>query len=612
MLHKNIYSFFVATAICLSIVFLNFSRPVEFIMSWDQFGYYLYLPLSFIYHDLHISDFGLIEDLMHKYQPVQYFYQGMLLDNGHWMIRYTSGLAILYSPGFFAGHFFAWLLDYPMDGFSFPYQLSMLAWAILFLSAGIFILRKTLLHFFSDGLAATVLLLFYFGTNFMLLSSRHGIMLVHPFLFTVFASLIWFTIRWHKNYKVSSAVMIGLCLGIAAITRPTEALYVLIPVLWNVRGWKSFKDKWTYLLKNHLSQALLIAAIIFLLALVQFSYWKYVSGHFLFDSYSSNPGEGFDFPPYLLEFLFSYRKGWLLYTPMMFLAIGGLVVLYKQKRELFLPIFIFLTLFLLVVSSWTYWWYASCFSQRTMTQIYPLLAIPMGYSLQWLSQRKTIKMIGGFLILLLLALNLFQSWQYDNNIIHGERMTRRYYWAAFLKTAIPENAEELLLVARDEVNPKLNSTAGLHKELLFQKTFKDTILQLSDSGGVPSVTGRLVPLEQEFAELYDVRIKQIMNRDYAWCRVHIKYVPLSEAVSSPSGLVINVLHKTKPYGYRTYDLFHDSIKIGSSTILTVEYLTPEIRNRTWNRFQVYLWNRGRMKLLIQEVRIELFEPIEDP
>src|SRR5438105_13622972 len=113
------------------------------------------------------------------------------------------GMAILYSPGFFAGHLFAYFFQYPMDWFSIPYQYEVLGWSIIFLLTGIYYLRRILLHFFNDRISAFVLLLLFSGTNFFIQATHWGILLVHSYLFTLFAVMLWHTIQWHQEHRFS-------------------------------------------------------------------------------------------------------------------------------------------------------------------------------------------------------------------------------------------------------------------------------------------------------------------------------------------------------------------------------------------------------------------------
>jgi len=77
------------------------------ILSWDVFGYYLYLPATFIHHDLGISDFSWLQQILDTYHPTNGFYQAYMGPTGNYVMKYPMGLAILYAPFFFIGHLFA-------------------------------------------------------------------------------------------------------------------------------------------------------------------------------------------------------------------------------------------------------------------------------------------------------------------------------------------------------------------------------------------------------------------------------------------------------------------------------------------------------------------------
>ncbi|MBI4944824.1 MAG: hypothetical protein HY840_00325 [Bacteroidetes bacterium] len=616
---KNKNSFFIFFLISLSIVFLNFREPSNNLIVWDQFGYYLYLPLTFIYHDLGIKDFSVVDMLMHKYQPITVFYQGIQLDNGGWVLRYTMGLAILDSPAFFTGHLFAYLLNYPMDGFSLPYQYALLCWSIVILLTGLYYLRLILLHFFSDKLAAFILLILCFGTNFLIMSTHEGILLVNSYLFTLFAIMLWHTIKWHEKHYLSSAIILGITLGLAALTRPTEIMYAIIPFCWGIKAPKEISQKIKIFLNEYRFHAIIMFGLMICIGSFQLFYWKKVTGNFFYDSYGANAGEGFDFQtPYTLQFLFSYRKGWLVYTPLMLFSIIGFIFLYRNKREIFWASLIFFSVFLYVVSSWTYWWYASCFSQRTMMQVYPLLAVSLGFFIQWIWRNKFIvKAVTVTLIFLFIALNILQSWQYKKGIISGERMTKKYYWSVFLKTTLPKGADELLLVERNPDSIPILKEDNIHrKQNVFSKNFTneekavkqialhDTTINFPDKVYIIDSTA-------EFFNVYDIPYFELTDKYYAWLQVKTKVMALSPEKKMDAFIVITFLHKDKSYRYMAYPIKNDSSLAYKWSEVNVSYLTPEIRSKT-DRVQIYIWNRGKSSFAIDTINIEKFEPIENP
>ena len=68
------------------------------IISWDTFGYYLYLPQVFINNDLGFSNLEQVQSIVDTYQNTGTLYQIWQTETGDWLIRYTSGQAVLFAP----------------------------------------------------------------------------------------------------------------------------------------------------------------------------------------------------------------------------------------------------------------------------------------------------------------------------------------------------------------------------------------------------------------------------------------------------------------------------------------------------------------------------------
>ena len=179
------------------------------------------------------------------------------------------------------------------------------------------------------------------------------------------------------------------------------------------------------------------------LLFLQLSYWKFSTGNWLHYSYGE---ERFYFlKPHIIEGLFSYRKGWLLYTPLMALAIAGFAFLKNKVPELFYPILLFTVLNIYIVFSWWCWWYGGSFSARALVESYALLSVPLAATVErlWNSGRIS-RIVSGVVIVFFIYLNLFQSRQYRISLLHYESTSKELYWAAFLTYEIPANYEELL------------------------------------------------------------------------------------------------------------------------------------------------------------------------
>ena len=108
----------------LVVIGLNVVFYPNNILSWDVFGYYLYLPTTFIYHDLGLVNKEVIVNLIEQYNSTSSFYQVNPTESGLYVMKYSMGMAILYFPFFLLGWLGAIVFDYPIDGFSEPFQFS--------------------------------------------------------------------------------------------------------------------------------------------------------------------------------------------------------------------------------------------------------------------------------------------------------------------------------------------------------------------------------------------------------------------------------------------------------------------------------------------------------
>ena len=112
----------------------------EATLSYDVCGYYYYLPAIFIYNDVKKVTFH--EAIDAKYQPQGGgFYSALPSTNGNLVMKYTSGMAIMYAPAFFVAHALAAPLGFAADGFSAPYQFAISFWSLLWSFVGLWYLK---------------------------------------------------------------------------------------------------------------------------------------------------------------------------------------------------------------------------------------------------------------------------------------------------------------------------------------------------------------------------------------------------------------------------------------------------------------------------------------
>lgn len=595
------------------IVFLRFQFPPTNVLSWDVFGYYLYLPAKFIYHDLGLTNQEWLNKLIEHYQTTGTLYQAYIGPSGQWVMKYSLGMAVLYAPFFFISHWLAGILGYAADGLSLPYQYGLAIGGLFYTFIGLIYFRKILLRFFNDNIVTVVLILTFLGTN-IINQMTAGNLLSHNFLFALFATFVWYTIKWHENQHLRFTIIMALVGGLITLIRPNEVVCLLIPLLWGVKNKDSAIEKIKLLGKKKLQ--IFLGAIFFVLVLLpQFYYWKRHTGIFIFYSYP-NAGEGLDLlSPHIGNFLFSFRKGWIIYTPMMIVYLFGMYHLFKRRREVFYPVAAYFLISLYLISSWTCWWYAGgCYSQRAILSMYIVLSIGLGFFIEGISKLTFYKKsIIYFLLFALLALNLFQFWQFQNDILKHDGMTRKYYFAIFGKTKVPENASQLLLVDRSVTGvEKLENTGGYNRKIVGVYSF--TSLDNSNpqryikDPGDTSLYCFVLDSSFIYSPGLAMKYKNITGEYYAWVRASVEVRYAKDYKDTWPALVLTFEHKGGSYKYFAGDLFCSDKEKGEWKKISFDYMTPEVRSIE-DPLKVYVWHRGKMPVLIKNLTVEAYDPI---
>jgi hypothetical protein len=386
--------------------------------------YYAYLPATFIYHDLKL-DF--VNSDLERFAKHFWPLRG---PKGEWVMVTTMGLSIMYLPFFLLFYYTLEWMGYGGDAYTKSYQLAIVLSSIFYFAIGLMLLRKTLLKYYSEGVTALTLFAVVLATNLYYYVTDEPAM-SHAYNFALLTAFLYYTLLWNSRPSFFYSGLLGSLAGLIALVRPTSILVVLVFIFWDVFSWKSFVDRLKiFLSRYYLLLVMILAAI--LVWVPQMLYWKYVTGHFLYFSYGDK-GKFFFSSPQIISTLFGFRKGWLIYTPIMVFAFPGLFFLWKNKRALFTPVFIFMVFNIWVISSWWLWWYGGSYGLRAYIDSYGIIALPMAAILSWAFENRhvLIKSLIFFLLILFTCHNFFQIEQYHHGAIHYVSMTREAYWDSF-------------------------------------------------------------------------------------------------------------------------------------------------------------------------------------
>ncbi len=396
--------------------------------------YYSYLPAGLIYHDLTFNKSDeLIRLFGKKWKNTA--------STGKKVVKMTMGTAVCWLPFFGIAHLYASFTDWNADGFSQPYHFMIFIAALFYLFLGLYYVRKMLAQFYDHITIAVVLVTIVLGTNLLYyVTDLPG--MSHVISFSLISMFTYYSIKWTEYPTIKSSVICGIILGFITMVRPTNFIIVILPLIYWFFKYSGITLKLRFIKEHHIKIFLIIFFTILFFS-PQMLYWKMQTDHFLYNSYHN---EGFYFlDPNILDGLFSYRKGWFIYTPIMVFAVTGIFYISREQAALRYAIIGAFLIFVYVVFSWWCWWYGGSFGARAMIDIYGVMAIPLAALVSYILHKKIwIQVMLGSTFFFLIYLNLYQIEQYRRNLIHYDSMSEEAYWTIFLTVDKPGNYYELM------------------------------------------------------------------------------------------------------------------------------------------------------------------------
>jgi hypothetical protein len=404
------------------------------IIQHDVNIYYAYFPAVFIYHDLSFN---------YKYEQPAISRKVWVSkhENGRHVAKMGIGMSVMYTPFALPAHWLAKPLGFEPDGYSEIYRFAMVLSALFYTMLGLFLISKLLLRYFGKWSVTFSVVVLGLGTNlFFYTTSEPG--MSHSAGFFLFSAFALSLDNWTRSPLIRNSILLGVITGLIFLVRPTNIIILVLIPLWGIHTIKDLTRKLSGLFHRFRYVGIVVLTSI-LVVLPQFLFWKYSSGSFYYYGYGE---EGFYFSdPQFIKGLFSFRKGWLTYTPVMLFSLAGFVFLYKKHKGFFWPVLIFSLLNMYVVFSWWCWWYGGGFGQRSLIESYALLAFPLAAFIDWLFRQRffvLVPLLGAMLFLLFL--NIYQSRQYYFGSIHWDSMTREAYFDSFLRLKPSNDFQNLL------------------------------------------------------------------------------------------------------------------------------------------------------------------------
>lgn len=410
-INRSLFSFSSVIAVAIVAILIRFSYRENNSVngynatSWDAFGYYMYQPGLLIYHDVKNLDWLPQIDSTYHVTGGK-LYQANKIKNGNYVFKYLGGICFLQLPFFYIGHTIAKYNNVPQDGFSWPYQYSLLIGAIFWFLIGILFLRKVLLIYFSDLIAGFTILLLFLATNLPQYICIDGAM-SHSWIFPMYCFILWLSYKWHEKPSLITSFLIGLTCGVAIISRPTEIIIIFIPLFWNCQTKDSAKKKWN-LVRQNLSSIYITITGVIIGILPQLLYWKFTTGNYIYDV-----GSKWYFLSPWFRVLFGYYSGWFIYTPITIIIILGFF--FMKNLPFKKSVIAFCLLNIWIVMAWSDWKYGVSYSGRALSQGSPIYALAMASFLKehFVSQKRIWIISTG---IILIFINFYQIRIYNGGI----------------------------------------------------------------------------------------------------------------------------------------------------------------------------------------------------
>lgn len=413
---------------CLIFTINNYIGNVDKTIKADAIGYYEYLPSLFIHKDLIRNDLPFSSNPS-KYSRIKNFEHSFYNPYGDYMVnKYPCGTALLQSPFFLSTYLFS---EKNVTGYEEQFHRSIFYATLFYLFLGLLFFRKTLsLYGINRWVILYIQLLLVLATPVTHFSNFDA-GFSHVYSFFAISLFAYSCRSFFKHKSNGHFLLASLSLGLVFLLRnPNIIVVAALPIL--AGSWITFLSGLQHLWSN--KKTLIIGAIIcVLIATIQLITWYLQTGSFIVYSYQ---GEGFNFlKPHFIEILFSYQKGLFIYTPVLFFSmITVLYLFFSGFRFIALNWILFFLLLTYLFSSWWAWHYGASFGMRVYIDFFVFLFLPLALFFNASLKRKWIKPVLIILCSAAIPVNIIQTYQYKEYILHWDSMDKERYWKVFLKT----------------------------------------------------------------------------------------------------------------------------------------------------------------------------------
>jgi len=502
---------------------------------------------------------------------------------------------------------FAYLLVHFIGNKTQLPRLTFLVHLVIFLS-GIGFTRKTLLLYFPDVTVAITLMSLAFGTNlFFMVSLDYQLQPI--LLFTLLGMVVFFTASWHEHQKLIYAVSLGIAVGLIILFQPTGILSLLIPILWGGHDKASWKAK-ILLLKNNYRQVDLFISCLAALVLTPVLFWKISPGEIPVFPFR-RPGVFYSFSSFLWNDLFSFDHGWFIYTPILAFAFIGFYFFAEKNRPLFYSIFLFCIVDLFLETSWSKLGTTPVFGQVAFIPAYALLVFPMASFIGFIQNGKPVfRIILYAITAILILMNVFQTWQFNERIILHSGMTVDNYGLVFGRTTLTEIEKQQMAGIEHDTTFVLKDESRFRKEDLAFYNFEDPNVPYKNKLERDHVKSGTMAFTMDSTTRFSpgvfIRYDDFMKKPRIGMRITASVFATNSVALSEGNLVISMIHEGNNYRYSRLNFGDLKLKPCVWNTVSLDYLIPT-GSPPGDQLVAYVWYTGNSMIYVDDLKYDAFE-----
>ncbi len=580
--------------------FLGTDSTRKVFIDGDGSGHYAYLPSVFIYHSV---DFEQVFQFEKQNRPPDYMGHNYHKRGDVLINKFTIGTALLQLPFFLIGFLLSIVFGFSPDGYNIIFQYSVAFATLFWVGLGIIYFVKLLLTYGIDRKFAWMMAAIgFFGTNLFFYTFVQPAF-SHAYSFSLITIFLYFARKIFLEYDKRYVLTASLLLGLIVLTRPVNLLVVAsLPFIAGTPQifFNTIKRK----LSGH---DYLPAILIFLLAISPQLIINYLqTGSILIYGYEN---EGFYFSdPQIINFLFSYRKGWFVYSPLFLLLFPAMYYLWRRRSAyVFFTFLLFILLQLYIFSSWWNWYYGDSFGMRPMVDYYGLFLLVVALLLYNIKSR-WIKIVASIFVFLVVLLNLVQSYQYAVGVIHPDSMSKKSYWSVFLK--IDENCERAISGGDESFYGSLSEKPFFSTSNLIDSFDKGWTISNSISGEIAFSDS--LSVVQTPHNIYSPSYKfQVVDTLIGYTNIYVRFSTMYYESTQNSAVkavfVVDIRDTTENSvfykAFRIKSLPDDVINVWQEG--SIGFKLPEIAP-DMKYIKFYVWNVDKQTYFLDDLSLKLF------